>query len=709
MFAQPNNQSQHNLPINILARRFWDMGVNVVPAYALSKTAFKAWGYAKVTGRLPRFVLGLLFSVSCNIALITGKTSQNMFGFDLDDRATFLYIIERCEAAGLPIYAAWSGGEHGGGHVYFKCSDGVIASLREGQLKHLPKLGIRSEGQYLIGPGSRLSTGTYRLYEGNTANEIPTITLAQTQQVLPEASLAKKSFRTKARASQQLHPGTATYLAGCSQDNHYHTHLFAAACDLSASGMSQAEIMNQLFPIAEQTALSPQERHQMEYTIQRATQKQRLRGVDMPNFRSAQGTKAQPWEQVAGWLKAQPLSMWKGKSGATDFKMMHALIERCRLDENPYAFRASVRELADEAKVWPDTAFKSLERLMNRGLLQKVMGVDGKPMCAENSQAHLYRFSRELASFGLNHADLPESSTSVSTLWLEQHTVLVGGGVGDLAETKALGGWGTLLYTTLKGCTRAFSPKELVSITGLSERQIRHLLPVLERAGLVYRDTAQRGCWRVVGLSEMEVVRLPVCQQGRVSRTKRHRQILQDRECWLVAQMLDCGMTQLNAVLAAQFREEVWKHRHWLREEGYISNTLYWTLEREVEGSVPSVVTSPAVKRCEACEVVLPENAAFEVCVGCREAVDAALAEVAAPVTVTPTLYCHICGSLPLFTDPLPESCLFCQRNYRLHDVLWISAPPTHKLPRRRKRGEDPLAWYATEVLGAKVEIQKRE
>lgn len=227
--------SSHN-EIKVWSRHFYAMGINVVPAYAMSKTAFGAWGYAKVTGRVPSKALGVLFAVPCNLALITGKTSANLFGFECDSQATFQEIITRTVAAGLPVFAQWTGGGRGGGHVFFKCADGVVTNLREGQLLHLPDLGVRSEGNYLIGPGSRLPTGVYRLYEGNTTQEIPTASLAELQQILPELTLARTPRRRKAKARQTLHPGTRQYLDGKPGSDEYHIHLYAAASDPARSG-----------------------------------------------------------------------------------------------------------------------------------------------------------------------------------------------------------------------------------------------------------------------------------------------------------------------------------------------------------------------------------------------------------------------------------------------------------------------------------------
>lgn len=283
--------SEHSSPsqTKVMAYGFYQMGVNVVPAYWMSKVAFGAWGYAKITGRLPFPALSLLFSVPCNLALITGETSGNLFGGDCDSRASFLKVIQRVLEEGLPLFAQWSGGERGGGHVLFKYADGTVVQIKEGDLVDFPEVGIRSEGNYLIGAGSCLPTGTYRLYEGNTVDEIPTLSLEILRWVFPQLDLAQKSCRTPARSTPRLHPGTTQYLAGVPGDDLYYRQLYAAACDLTANGYASSEVYAWLYPVAATSAGSPKALRQIEHTLAKATHGLPRAGVALNRFAPSGG------------------------------------------------------------------------------------------------------------------------------------------------------------------------------------------------------------------------------------------------------------------------------------------------------------------------------------------------------------------------------------------------------------------------------------
>src|SRR5690606_14577298 len=142
-------------------------GFNVFPQPYARKGGYP-WKQFQYT-RLDIYSLPAAFAGRCNIAVMMGRTSDNLFVIDEETREQFEYYVQELTRRHIPICAAVSGGKKGGGHLYLRCIEGEIANIPPGKLKDAE---IRGNHCYVLMPPS-IHPDTHKPYTWLTLNQTP--------------------------------------------------------------------------------------------------------------------------------------------------------------------------------------------------------------------------------------------------------------------------------------------------------------------------------------------------------------------------------------------------------------------------------------------------------------------------------------------------------------------------------------------------------
>ena len=263
-----------------------------------------------------------------------------------------------------------------GGHIYLRCADGEIQNIKPGTHRDLEIRGNRcyvlTVGSMHPKPADRLNAlYTWFLREGD---EIPSVTLKDLQG-LTDAEGKVVEFQVKASSSRMGRtPSLYVFTAHNSTTREYlqngatypegmrRMSLFDAACDYARCNIAgypsytAQDAERDLAPQARTSGLPEDE-------IVRAIP-EAYRFCTKPTYKAKGSTNP---KSGFSWQYAMAFSdshRWNGRKGTADRAVFLALIERARLGSNEKGtFRASVREIGEQARVSDVTAQRVLERL----------------------------------------------------------------------------------------------------------------------------------------------------------------------------------------------------------------------------------------------------------------------------------------------------------------------------------------------------------
>ena len=101
------------------------LGLNVLPV-PYGKKGGWPWRMMQYTRLNPEDIYPL-FGGECNLAVMTGRTSSNLFVIDCETKTTFASHEKQLRKAGIPIWAVRSGGA-GPAEVTFICAARMVKS-----------------------------------------------------------------------------------------------------------------------------------------------------------------------------------------------------------------------------------------------------------------------------------------------------------------------------------------------------------------------------------------------------------------------------------------------------------------------------------------------------------------------------------------------------------------------------------------------------
>lgn len=439
------------------------LGLNVFPIKFRSKEAFGPW-HALQRDRLgPDELAHLaeLFSQRLsngawhrfNKAIMTGRTSENLFIIDCETYAEYSHQGAMLRAARIPI---WSVRSSDGGHYYLRSADGEVQNIKPDQARGvgLGDLEIRGNRCYVLAPNSVHPSGVIYQWDERDGDAPPLVHLADLHWLPLETVRQHQRQRTgrnygQAALEDELRK-LADKLPGChDRNNQLNRSAFALGQLVAGDELDYTAVYTALERVARDIGLDANET--------RDTLRSGLdAGARQP--RRASNTFGTERQQAMQWIAAQ---QWHGRTGTTRRAVAVALAERANTARNGI-FRASVREVAELARCSAKTATARLHELQAAGFVQWA-GSD------HASGANLWKLGQEVRV--------------ITTLTNLGSNSVVNTRTFDACERGALGQTGMLVLRALQKQQKPITPGKLGKAIGLTRHQVRHALNVLQTRG----------------------------------------------------------------------------------------------------------------------------------------------------------------------------------------------------------------------------------
>lgn len=490
----------YDTPAQELACQYHDLGLNPFPLPYGEKMGYpwKQLQYTRLDRNHPLFGIRALTSERCNIAIMTGRTSGNLFVIDCESSDEFAYQVSMVQSRGIPL---WTVKTSRGGHIYLRCKEGEITSVGTDRMGALE---VRGKGGYVLAPPSVYGkTGVIYDWHIRECESPPVISASDIDWLVDKHGLPvelvavqAKQFKTISFRNPLL-KSTQDYLASGSSiaDGERHNRLRSAACDYAACGYSKPDAYADLEPIARISGLpdsnDPNEIERLiewAYSVPRRSYK---KGATVPQWQYA--------EMFADHYN------WTGKRSSSRKNIFYALIARARTASNANGtFRASVRELATIARAGVNTVRLAVDML-------KDTHIAGFPFVCyagldEGSGAALYRFSDNVLKIGRHHMKGISESDKTDTLDFSTTALRYSVSVlslSDASERGALGHTGMHIYRVLLAYSEPIKTSQLATAANLTTRQIRYSLKKLLQFGLA--EQAGRGKWIGIAASNEQL------------------------------------------------------------------------------------------------------------------------------------------------------------------------------------------------------------
>jgi predicted DNA-binding transcriptional regulator len=498
------------------AYSLYDAGFNVIPQPTCKKGGY-AWRNAQFS-RLNRndeaHGIRTLFAGQCNIAVMCGRTSGNLFVIDCESRGAFLYHTNKLRERNIPL---WITKTARGGHIYLQATDGEVQNIKSGILHEAE---IRGCNGYVLAPPSIHPTGAVYQWIVREGEKPPQVSSKQINWLqdeigknielevtpIPKTRRGTWSMRMVSPASK-LSNSTRDYIrSGFSiSEGTRNNRLFSAACDLNGCGYSHSEAEHILTSVATMGGLPLPE---VKATIKSAYSQ--TRESARPN--TSKIIMNNTWRYALLWASQH---QWAGRTNATDRALFLALIERSRVGSNENdVFRASIRELGELARIGTETVQKALLRLKDMNTIISC-GYDSK------SRASLWRFTDKIINIA-KELELNSDTVKIPPHWLSYSVSLFN---SDISERGALGRSVNFVYQYMLTEKKAMMPSEISDFLGITANQVNYAVYKLKSSGLIHR--LPNG-WSLIEMTieEVEAVFEHVRGKGeaRAERFRRERQ-----------------------------------------------------------------------------------------------------------------------------------------------------------------------------------------
>jgi predicted transcriptional regulator len=500
------------------------LGLNAFPVPYGKKGGWK-W-HALQYARLDIPALHWLFQEQCNTAIMTGRTSGNLFVIDCETPESFRYHEKRLQQAGIPIWAVRTGGQGGGGHFYLRSQDGEVKNIPSGERQDYE---VRGNRCYVLAPMSRHPDGgDYEWYRCDTLQP-PTVSLAQVAWLGCE--VVKSSQHCTSNFPSHLDHLSATsldFLTSGAPVGERNKRLFSAACDLAGNDYTHTDAIQLLLTVALDSGLPE---YEILNSINSAYSKPREAAKKYARDKSMNP----PHVRAIAWIHNQ---FWNGLQGTTDKFVLLACCERAKTANKKGVFRASTRELAELACVTRKTVSASLNRLAQAKLLFPC-GHD------KSSKAGLFRLSTTITTENLQDYPTPALTNGEACGVISPKN--------DAMENKALGKTAYSLYKRMVSFQRPMPLLELGKRAKLTVNQLYRALRKLKTFGLVKKVKAKN--YVAIPMTDQmldEHVSIPAGTYGKgEARRQKHQQ---ERSNWAMAML--CRSRWGKRVRVAEMVEE---------------------------------------------------------------------------------------------------------------------------------------------------------
>jgi predicted transcriptional regulator len=376
---------------------------NIFPLEYGEKKTHRRWKFIKSAG-LPRERISELFEGKNNIAVLTGKLSNNLFVIDCDDQDSFKKYLNLFESRNL---AKWVVITSRGGHIWFLSPEGEIDSCKLEE-----NVQVFGNNHYVVAPPS-LNKQTGVIYGwGNREGDFPPeLSYDEIRDLFPEIKIIRRlqGFMPYIANEVLVNRNLMGYESYSEAEN---AALFSLV-RLGWDDESIIELFNHYSPPHYRSRNRP-EQWLKTYMLNPAREIIHVSPyIDKIN-------------RAVNWASSQT---WNNRTGAIDKIVFLACCKRAMI-EGVNNFRASEREIAELANTTRKTARKSLRRLVRNSVLEIVY---------DRASGMHYKIRSDIQ-------DYPNKSTvlyfvnGVMSLSLIQH---------DVWHPKALGKTSHIIYQFL--------------------------------------------------------------------------------------------------------------------------------------------------------------------------------------------------------------------------------------------------------------------
>jgi predicted transcriptional regulator len=454
----------------------YDIGLNTFPLPYAKKGGF-AWKTLQYT-RLDRdhedYGLFMLFSGQCNMGIMCGRTSRNLFIIDCESEIILQHHINALSTRSIPLWIAKTAR---GGHIYLFSSDGEVDNVPSGILHDAE---IRGHNNYVLAPPSMHPSGVPYSWMCQQGDEPPTVSIRQINwltdtygnaiKLSAHKTQSMKNVKTNKRAYSPLSRRTRNYIQSghSTPEGTRNNELFCASCDMAGNQFDKDQTYATLYPVAQASGLP---REEIRATINSAYKQQRTPSKTQNNQHNR--TPDWQWATLFG-----DHHNWGGRAKTSKRAIFGALINRAKVSSNEDGlFRASIREIASLARVGTATVQRILNEFQNSDnpYIHKC-GYD------KTSKATLWKFPKQIIQ---NGQELNTDTLKKAPQWLSCSVSLLH--QPDAVEREALGYNGLLLYRVMVDYAQPIYPKKLSELSGLADHQVKYALKKLVHFDLIQR------------------------------------------------------------------------------------------------------------------------------------------------------------------------------------------------------------------------------
>jgi len=455
----------------------YDIGLNPFPLPIGKKGGYpwKQLQYTRLDRNHEQAGLFMLFSGNCNLAIMCGRTSRNLFVIDCESSEALHYHIEQLQQRNISL---WVSETQRGGHIYLFSADGEVSNIPTGTLVDAE---IKGNKGYVLAPPSLHPSGKHYTWLFQEGNEPPTISTQQINWLRDsygnQINLEAHQSKAIESITQHKHPysplsrRTQNYIqqGHTTPEGSRNNELFSASCDLAGNNYTQQETINTLSSPALASGLSIRE---ILSTIKSAYSQQRTpaKPTSSPNSK----TSDYQWMIIYA-----DNHNWNGRTATSQRAIFTALIHRAKVSSNEDGlFRASIREIATLARCGTATVQRILKDFQNPHYPYIIKcGYD------KISKATLWKFPQSIL---LEAQQLNLDTLKESPQWLSCSVSI--SSLPDSVERNGLGYNGLLVYRMMVSYGNPVLPKDIESLTGLAMHQVKYSLKKLQLFELIYRE-----------------------------------------------------------------------------------------------------------------------------------------------------------------------------------------------------------------------------